>query len=316
MRPPRATLPLLLLAACSLGGPQQYRVPDLRILAIRDWVGATTFADADAGETVNLEALVANPRGRAGAAVQWYGCAPWTGGPLPACLDPQRLAHPETLPGAPGVLALGGGAVAGGTSSTSTVTLALGALQPVVGPAFDALITAANLDPSLRCRLFIEVPVVAVASAEGITEVAVKRVRLSPTAQVRGTPLEGIYVLNTNPAIATIYVSPSSTDTCSTGTPIASPLPSGEVTLCATVSAASIQTFNRCETNGTLAGVDETMDFQWYVSAGEIAGTSFDGNATGDDVKVKPVSGPFTLWAILRDGRGGTNWAVLSLAGP
>jgi hypothetical protein len=316
MRSLRATLPLLLLAACSLGGPQQYRVPDLRILAIRDWVGTTAFADADAGDTVNLEALVANPRGRAGVAVQWYGCAPWTGGPLPGCLDPQRLAHPETLAAAPGVLALGGGPVAAGISSTSTVAVALGALQAVVGPALDALVASAEADPSLRCRLFIEVPVVAVASAEGVTEVAVKRVRLSPTAQIRGTALEGIYVLNTNPAIGSFYVNPASGGTCSSGTPIASPLPSGEVTLCATLNAGSIQTFNQCQTDGTFTGVDETMEFQWYVSAGDVAGTSFDGNATDDDLKITPVSGPFTLWAILRDGRGGTSWAVLDLAGP
>jgi hypothetical protein len=306
------------LAACGLDAPQQYLVPDLRILAVRDWVATTAFADADEGEQVSLEALVANPRQRSGVNVDWYFCPPWSGGPPPSCLDPQRLARPDTLPEQPDVFAIPGAAMSPGGSPVSLVSLVtITVPTTLVGPAFDALIAAARLEPSLRCRLFVEVPVVAIVSAEGITEVALKRVRLSPSTRVSSDPdLVGIYVLNMNPAVGTIWMNPADVETCSTGVALTTPLPAGEVTFCATASAESVQTFNQCQLDGSLAGVEETLEFQWYVSAGEIAGASFDGNATGGHVKVTPVSGPFTLWGILRDGRGGTDWVVLPLAGP
>lgn len=323
MRPPLTKLPLPLalalgLAACALDAPQQYLVPDLRILAVRDWVATTAFADADEGEQVNLEALVANPRQRAGVTVDWYVCPPWSGGPLPSCLDPQRLASPDTLPARPDVAPLAGAAMAPGGSPLSLVSrVSVTVPTAQVGPALDALVAAAKLEPSLRCRLFIEIPVVAIVRAEGIAEVALKRVRLSPTTRVSGDPdLAGIYVLNMNPAVGTLWMNPTDVETCSTGVVVTTPLPAGEVTFCATAGAESVQTFNQCQPDGSLDGVVEELEFQWYVSAGAIAGASFDGNATGSHVEVTPPSGPFTLWGILRDGRGGTDWEVLELSAP
>jgi hypothetical protein len=319
MRTLRSTLSLLLLAACGVDAPKQYRVPDVRILAIRNRVGTSAFADADRDELVNVEALVANPLGRAPITVEWYGCLPWIpslGAPPPPCLDGQRLAHPDSFAATPGVTRLGGGVVAPGVSSTSLVTIDLLTVQPAVDATFAALVAAAGLDPSLKCRLYAELPVVAIARAEGIAEVAVKRVRLSPIQRVQGTALEGIYARNVNPAIGTIYVNPTADGACATGQPLSTPLPPGEVTLCATASANSAQVYNQCQPDGSLLGVEEALEFQWYVSAGAISGSSFSGNAVGGDVKLTPPAGPFTTWAILRDGRGGADWRVLDLAGP
>ncbi|HSN14544.1 MAG TPA: hypothetical protein VLT61_07915 [Anaeromyxobacteraceae bacterium] len=333
MHRPRALPPLLaglLLAACGVDAPKQYRVPDVRILAIRDHVDPTSLADADQDQQVTIEALVANPRGRAPITIEWYGCLPWIpsqGAPQPACLDGQRLAAPDTLPSAPGVFALGGGAVAPGASATSLVTLDLSTIGPSVSAAFDDLIAGATwlpqrdaslppYDPTLRCRLYAEVPVVAIARAEGVTEVAVKRVRLSPTLRVRGTALEGIYVPNANPAIGSVNRDPTAPGGCAAAPPLAAPLPAGEITLCATATAASPETFNQCQVDGSLLGVQETLEFQWYVSGGTIDRASFDGNVVGDDVRLTPPAGPFTVWAILRDGRGGADWRAVDLPAP
>jgi len=79
----RRLLPLALLAlgACIDDLAPQYRVTDLRILAVRAEVppaaaDAASFADPMPGETLRLEALVANPLGHAPVTVTWYGCWP------------------------------------------------------------------------------------------------------------------------------------------------------------------------------------------------------------------------------------------------
>jgi hypothetical protein len=36
---------------------------------------------------------------------------------------------------------------------------------------------------------------------------------------------------------------------------------------------------------------------------------------TSNPIDLTPTVGPFTLWTIVRDGRGGTEWAVRSLTG-
>lgn len=318
----RAALPsILLLAACGLDAPQQYRVPDVRILAIRDRVQGTSFADADEGDTVELEALVANPLLRAPVTVDWYYCPPWRDGlPLspPSCVDGAKLAAPDTLPAWPDVVRFttGGGALAAGISSVSAATLSLTAIQPQVSVAFDVLLAAARLEPALRCELFVELPIVAIARAPGVTEVAVKRVRLTPTARLSlpvNADLAGIYLPNRNPVTLPIVLNPSDADTCTGGGPVTSLLPPGEVTLCST---AGLEPHNQCQPDGSYLQIMETPAWQWYVSAGEIAGAGFDGNATGSSAKVTTVSGPFTLWQILRDGHGGADWRVLGLAGP
>ena len=325
----RHLLPLLtLLAACTLDAPVQYLVPDLRILAIRDWVGPSpepliTSADADAGELVNLQALVANPLGRnpLTITVEWIACLPvlpFLGGPTSPCLDPARLAYPDELAASADVINLG----TKGPDEIVRLDLAdplnlYGALAPTVAATLDALVIAATAAPVLRCSLFADLPVVAIARAPGVTEVALKRVRLTPTLAVSTNPLlRDIYVSNLNPTIASVDSGPGDADACTGGTPVAATLPPGAVTLCARPTSESIQVFNQCQSDGSLVGVDEQIEWQWYVSAGSIAGSDFLGNAEGNNIALTPASGASTLWVILRDRRGGADWRTLPLSVP
>jgi hypothetical protein len=322
MRPSRL-VPIALLAAtaaCNLDAPQQYLVPDVRIIAIRDWVeGAPDRADADLEELLHLEALVANPLGRdpSTVTVDWYGCAPFTGTlPLPPCLDGARLAQPETFASAPGVVPLATGTLASGTPGADVDLRAASPspLRALVAPALDLVYAAVVADPSLRCQAYVELPIVAIAHASDVTEVAVKRVRISPTSLLSINPsTAGIYVLNDNPAILDVVSEPTSTDPCAGGAPLADPLPAGTFTVCAAPTATAAQTFNQCDADGNLTGIDEELEWQWYVSAGELGGTSFSGDATGDNVDLTPPGGAFTLWVIVRDGRGGSSWERFDL---
>lgn len=332
MRSLRPLLPLLaLLAGCNVESPKQYLVPDLRILAIRDRVDTSQAADSDLGQTLSLEALVANPRpDRPPATVDWYACAPVLAPPLPPCVDSSWLQRPDDLPSAPGVLSLGRG---------TSVSTALTALQGQIQGAVDGILLAASADPALQCRLYTEVPVVAIARAGGVTEVAVKRVRLTPTTEIAASfpALVGAYVVNLNPAVGTVQLSPTDADTCTGGAWLSmtclgpadcgggacaadgycdATFTAAKQKLCARGDPTWAQSYNQCQPDGTRVLVDEELEWQWYVSAGTIDQAGFDGNATGDTIDFTPPSGPFTLWAIVRDGRGGTDWIVRELSGP
>lgn len=330
MRSLRRLLPILaLLGACSVEAPQQYRVPDLRILAIRDWIGSTPTADADLGDTITLEALIANPQGRAPVTVEWYACAPVFAPPLPPCVDSAWLQRPDDFPSAPGVIPLG---------STARVSTGLPELQALLQAASTAFLQAAVAEPSLQCSLYAEVPVVAIARAGEVVEVAVKRVRVTPTTAIASYPsLVGAYVVNLNPAVGAVQLAPTDVDACSGGSSLATacsgpaecggsacapdgfcavPLTAGVTrTLCARGDTAWLQTYNQCGPDGSRLQLEEELEWQWYVSAGTIAQAGFDGNAVGNTVDLEPPSGPFTLWAIVRDGRGGTAWIVRDLDG-
>ena len=90
-------------------------------------------------------------------------------------------------------------------------------------------------------------------------------------------------------------------------------LPAGETTVCARPTADSYGPYNYCREDGTRAELKEEMDWQWYVSAGEIAQADFDGNAIDNPIDLTAPAGAFTLWTIVRDGRGGTSWTVTPL---
>lgn len=331
MRSRRRLLPLLaLLAGCNLDAPKQYLVPDLRVLAIRDRVTGTRYADADLGEQVTIDALVANPRGRPVVTVDWYACVPSLAAALPPCLDPDWLQRPGDFATAPGVIPLGSG---------PSVSVSLAPLQAALQTTVDAVLAAAVAEPSLQCRLYAEVPVVAIARADEVTEVAVKRVRVTPTAEIAASfpSLTGAYVVNLNPAVGVVRLAPTDADACADGASLATPcagpadcggdacaadgycevtLTATSQTLCARGDVAWLQVFNQCQPDGSRVQVTEELEWQWYVSAGTIDQAGFDGNATGQSIDLTPPTGPFTLWVIVRDGRGGTDWLVRSLDGP
>lgn len=325
---PRAALaPALLLFGCNAAFDPQYLVKDLRILAVRaEVVGAAPLADGDLGDVVRLEALVANPAGLSPVAVRWKACLPASGTAVPPCLDARYLADPDRLDAAPGVLDLGTG-----TSVEVPV-------PPELAPYFQLLVDRASADPVYACTLYAEVPVVAVAAAGAERRVAVKRVRLGPFREVAGTPLDGAYVPNRNPALDAVLAAAAGLEPCSgapaartcgtsadCGGPACNPDPSGGpgqcddprppagATLCAAPAPGSAQLYNQCRGDGTRTELAEPLDYQWYVSAGSFDGpapekVSGSGNVTDRAPSFWPPAGPFTLWVVLRDGRGGIGW--------
>lgn len=327
--PRSATLVLVLLAACTGDLPPQYLVTDLRILALRSTVegAAGDVADADRGEQIRLDALVANPRGHPDLTVTWLACLPTATDALPPCLDPAYLRAPERLLADPRALVLGTGV------SLVVPGAALQAqLDAAVAQAFDGLVARATSDPAYQCQLYVELPVVALATAGDRRELAVKRVRLTPVQQVAGTPLEGGYVRNANPLVLDVRLDPSVPDECSDGASVVvpcdasascapgewcggdglcagSPFPQGSHLLCARPRPGAIQTFERCASDGTREPVYETLSWQWYVTAGRIDDAGTIGNAGGDHALLSRDPGAFTVWVVLRDGRGGVSWA-------
>jgi hypothetical protein len=322
-----AALALLAAAGCDASFTPQHLVRDLRVLSIRaEVVGspAPGVADPDVGETLRLAALVADPRSRPDLRVEWYACIPDPAVTVPPCLDPDALRDLDRLPALPGVVQLG-------------VGLEIDAPVPAeLQPAVDALVARAASRPELACTLYAELPVVAVARAGSEARVAVKPARVAPRDD------RSAYVRNVNPTIAAARSSPESAARCGGGLllvrPCATaadcgagvacvaaaaatprgptgacddPLPRGAQDLCASAGAQSAQIQDQCDPAGNRFPLAEELRWQWYATGGsfDTDGGAFDlGNATGDRIGFTPPEGPFTLWLILRDGRGGEDW--------
>ena len=318
----------LLLAACNTGFDPQYRVKDVRILAIRDYApgvidpsGSTTAtADLTPGDGVVLEALVANPLRRSSLTVGWFTCLPPASQAVTPCEDRLFLDDPSRLLTTPGVIPLGVNvfpappppalpdpsvvaSIAPPISDPATV----GALELALGFALD---TAAST-PAFVCRLYTELPIIVVAEADGVRSIARKQIRITSLADIAARPAlpQGLYVVNTNPAVADVLRGSTAPDSCAPGSgPSLSspPFPAGRTKLCGAADAA--QSFSVCDPDPRT--VDESQTWQWYVTEGEFPDTSGGvGNATGQNLDFTRPATPFLLWAIVRDGRGGTGWA-------
>jgi hypothetical protein len=335
MRSHRALLLLpTLLAACSQDAPVQYRVPDLRVLAIRGIVeGTANTADPDPGgqfvdpldpagpplvlasETLNLTALVANPLARPGVTVGWFTCAP----PIPGSpCDPTQLRDLDAFETAQGVFPLG-------TGETLSLDFdsAPAALRARIDLAMELIATPGYAYP---CTRYAELPVLAIVRASGVAEATLKRVRLRPTrllaAPAPADRVPDFYLVNHNPGIAeaspgvpALQENPSDPEACKGGTLLPASLPAVEVTVCAPTTPIPPEPYKQCK-EGVASDVAEEPELQWYVSAGEIAGTNFDGNAEGTHIDFTPAPGTFRLWVIVRDGNGGTDWAFRDLSSP
>jgi hypothetical protein len=291
---------LLALAACDTDFDPQYLVRDLRVLSLSSHVDGSSLADGRPGDTVVLEALVANPVGRAPVTISWYGCAPTASEALPPCADPDFLRDPGRLATDERILPLGTG---------ESISVAV----PDIGAALGFVVDVALDEPSFQCRLYAEMPVVAVVEAGDARELAVKRVRLTPKIEdlARDAPsLVGAYVQNVNPSVLDVLRAPAGSGFCAGGTAIDEPpFPAGDAVLCGIAASGSVQTFNQCGPAGERDATSEDLTWQWYVTAGEFPEMDGVGNATGGAVDFTRPAVPFTLWAILRDGRGGVAWA-------
>lgn len=329
-----AALMGLAAVACNANVPAQWRVTDLRILAVRsEVVGslAPPLADADSGDTLRITALVPNPRARTPFRVRFATCLPTGTDALPPCLDPSALRDLDKLLARPGVVQLGDGVAAGPDGYAVTVTV------PDVTSLFEQLIAQANQTPGLQCRLYLELPLLVIADAGASRQLAVKRIRLTPQKLVAGTPLQDAYVPNRDPQPLGTWFVPSDGVPCGTGTPIAvpcsprapcvsgtcgpdgfctAPLPIRSGFACALNEPSSVGQFNQCAPDGTRTPSAEALEWQWYATDGDFPDADVFGNAVGTPEKFVPPSGPFTIWTIVRDGRGGEGWIERAVPGP
>ena len=169
-----------------------------------------------------------------------------------------------------------------------------------------------------------------------------KTVRVTPWREVQGTSLEGAYVRNANPIVGLARADPADVGACPGGAPVArpclgsadcdggtcradpaatpdapgacaDPMPAGRVRLCARPDRRSVQVYNECRSDGARQQFFEGLSWQWYATAGVLEQSDGSapgdlGNVTGEDVRFTRPGGPFTMWLILRDGRGGEDW--------
>jgi hypothetical protein len=337
-----------LLAACNTGFDPQYRVTDLRILAIRDYPAnappPSPAADLNPTDTLALDALVVNTLSRPGFEVRWVACLPPASDALVPCADNAYLADPAKLLAAASVP--GSGVLLLPSGPHIEVPL------PDVTAALQFAVYLASRDQTYECRLYSELVVVAIAQAEGKQSIAQKRVRILPTAQqLASTPgVENRYTLNLNPIFGDIRLQPDDRITCAGGISICwvpgqckgsssmapfpgpfptAPFPAGKIVMCGQGGAGdtnlggggsggAVGQYNVCNPSppGTrsTSQVNEILDWQWYVTDGDFPKVGGVGDAMGGDVDFERPPGAFTLWAIVRDGRGGVDWASFAVS--
>lgn len=299
----------LLLAACNTNVDPQFRVADVRILAVRSGLTSGALADVRPGETLVLDALVANPLGRPGLAVDWFACLPAASDQVSPCSDTTLLSDPSRLPGLaagpnPPVLRLGAGA---------RVEYAV----PDLTEALDFVIRKAQREPTYACRLYAELVVAVVAGAEGKRSVAVKTVRVLPTdAQLAGAGVTSATDPNANPLLRPpadgVFFAPAGDDGCEGGTPLAAaPLPGGKQVICARYVSQAPDRYRVCNPGGGATDGEEDLTWQWYVTGGDFPEVGGVGNARGERREFTRPPGAFTLWAIQRDDRGGNDWVTV-----
>ncbi|HYG67651.1 MAG TPA: hypothetical protein VD838_08330, partial [Anaeromyxobacteraceae bacterium] len=252
---------------------------------------------------------------------RWFACLPAVGEALPPCLDPAWLREPDRLVSAPGVTLLAEG------EALDTVELPL----PDVTAALEAAAALGEVDPAYACRPYAELAVVLVVDADGVRQLAMKTIRIAATDDAAE------YVLNGNPAIHELRLHPTVEDGCD-GLLLASEcdadadcegaaclgagdgrrgrcdgpdvaLPAGTFDLCAWPDWRKVQRYDVCAPDGTRSARHETPGWQWYVSAGTLDPTNAVGNATGERITLtRDGTGPFTIWILVHDGRGGEGW--------
>ncbi len=304
----------LALAACNTGFEPQYRVADLRVLAVgarlATSLGPPYQADVHPGDPLTLEALVANPRAYPTVQVHWFYCEPSLDTRVLPCDDPEFQRDPVGLAADSrfaGRLTYVGQVDL--TAGATSMTAAIATTAPQAAAALDAMVALATARPTFLCQLFVNVPVVAVAEGGGRREVAVKHVRLLPPPV-----LTGAYQPNWTPVIDGVESDPTDEDSCLGGSSVfTDPLPGGKTTLCG--RAVSAESVARCDEHGpTPSTVEEDLSWQWYVTAGTFPDAGGVGNAMGGSIDFERPTGAFVLWGILRDGRGGAAWTAVDVA--
>jgi hypothetical protein len=332
------------VCACESGFDRNDQIVNsLRILGVRAHIdngGGIDWADADAGDTVQFSALVANPTGDPALTVTWLACLPVEGQVSP-CTYPPDLRDPTLLipmamnDPSSGLLLLGSG-----TDIQYTIPAEI---EYLLTP----LITRAQQNPNAECGIYMEIPLLVIAQAGGQTFTAAKNFRLSPWKEIgmySTDPTLQFYERNANPTAGGLVI-PSSLDLCqgqtlttacindaecamlgATGTCLknlctgAVSFPTGPQTVCMPVGQA--QNFYDCDLDGPVQitypgegpNLPEYPEVTWYMTGGTLAGFSGPSNGGTPSEMVRTSTGftrpagPFTLYGVVRDGRDGEDW--------
>lgn len=341
----RLTLPLVVagLLGCTSGFDRNDQIVNsLRILGIGEHIADTSgmnidWADADVGDTVHFEALVANPTGLSTVTVTWLACLPIPGQPQP-CTDDKSLRDPVSIirlsddPANTGVLKLGTG--------TAFDYVVPDDLQPVL----QALLTRADMQVNAECALYTQIPLLVIAqdNANGAVFAAVKNLRLSPWKEIAqaNDPAYAYYVRNANPVIQAMNI-PTTVGLCDGETLAAGCLqdsdcsggatcqdhhcrpggvfPDGQQSIC--LALAADQSYYTCGLQGPQINqptdppnVPEQSRVTWYVSGGSLSDYAAPMNGSGGSLTSRTYTyftrpaGPFTIYGVVRDGRDGETW--------
>jgi hypothetical protein len=242
------------------------------------------------------------------------------------CLSQEYLQDPGKLVAAagtvPGVVALGPGTL---VPLAAAVEAQVSYVVPTTQEVTDALgfaVALAKDNPTYRCRLYAELVVVAIAAtADGHSTMSYKRVPIVlSAAEAAAAGVTQLYVVNENPPIGDVRRDPSNEDTCSGGTTLVTPpFPDGDRVICGLGTSQPVESsgpYNLCNPDGSVTQAFEELDWQWYTTGGEFPDAGGIGDARGAHVKFRRPSSAFTLWSVLRDGRGGVTWAEFPYGAP
>ena len=301
----RAWLSLLLFVfGCDYGFKPETLVADMRVLGIR-----STPADLSPGETARLEALTPDPTGQP-TTVLWLGCEadPFNLNRT-ACADTQLLDNPGSLAGADGGLPNGVSVIGFNTSAAYRTSPGL----------FDVLPSG---DPRRQTGTVGQV--VAITVAEAVSPVATREELQALFDRVQRKDVKAIV------ALFRVVISESSERNSN---PVVGPLtldgvawpdgarvavkPGAPVTFDVEAPAAAFEAYTTLTPDGPKAQTERLLA-AWYSTAGRFSQSStalredvktlFTPPGSGDPTDVVPDRRAATLWAVVRDTRGGQSW--------
>jgi hypothetical protein len=301
----------LLLAALSCGETFQpaTRIAGLRVLSIR-----ASPPDLSPGESATLTALVVDPRAPSRAnTFLWLACDP-----DPRALEQPSCAKYETLQDPAALLRAG---------KLPTGVRLLGAGNGIRFSAPDKLFEHVAADDLNRRRgvfslvllLALGAPPPADLSAEELTSlflkvqkkevdavIAVKRIRIAEDA-----------AYNKNPTIKAVKIGE---EVWPAGLRPAKVRPGEALPLVGLAEEGSVEHFTQIDAQGQSLEKDEKLIFSWFVTTGELATQRTPAEEAEDQTLVAPflfssvpASRRGTMYAVLRDGRGGADWMVRGL---
>lgn len=320
----RAWSAALLIAAAGLLGCESgfdrndQIVNSLRILGVGAHVDDTTglgydWADADVGDTVHLQALVANPGGLSTVTITWLACFPIPGQSQP-CTDPAYLRDPRDVKYLAQDPSTGVALLGQGETIDYTVPQELKPLR-------DQLLARADASVNAECALYQPIPLLVIAedSSNGAVFAAVKNVRLSPWKDQGSSPHYAYYVRNVNPAIQGFYIPTSDANCDGQSLTGGGTFPDGSQSIC--LALAPSDSYYTCGLQGPqidhpddAPNVPEQPDVTWYMTGGSLSGYPAPMNGSGGSVTSRTYThftrpaGPFTIYGVVRDHRDGETW--------